>query len=518
MIVVSVEIEKSDSVNEFDDGNSTTSSPIGGARVLLVAQLARLVTQAVSITILSRLISPNSFGILALASVVIGIVNVLGDLGLSIAVIRAPAITRGEWNNIWWLNFAIGLLLGSTLIVIAPLLARTYSEPVLSPIMRVLALTFVVTAASIQHRADLVRRSKFVPLAVAETVSPFIGLVVAIVMATMNTGPWALVGQQVGTALALTITIWCINPVRLRLPDRGSNVSSFLKFGLAANLGHLMAYVSTAAAPAALGMFWPPSLVGAYSRASTLAAMPLANLGSPLTRAVVPFLASKASTDQFDDAVIKAQSTLVYLVGPLVAVVGGLAGPIVNIVLGNSFADSGPILTVLAIGVLFTVCQFAFFWTFLALGRSSMLIWTEIPGRVVSVALILFWADRGVIWVSSAVTIGALAILVGSLVGLLLVSSLNGKLIISSTIRGLVILSAILGGCYAISHYADSFPSVLQILFGLLWAGVVVGFGCLLSRQVLRNFKDGLSVAIKALKIDGRLRIRSPKLYRLLMQ
>src|SRR4029453_17890397 len=82
-----------------------------GAGVTLAAQVARILLQFVSVAVLARLLSPRDYGLLAVGLIVVGMGEVVRDLGLSAAALRATELTTRQRDGLFWLNSCAGLVL-----------------------------------------------------------------------------------------------------------------------------------------------------------------------------------------------------------------------------------------------------------------------------------------------------------------------------------------------------------------------------------------------------------------------
>ncbi|MGO2112115.1 MAG: oligosaccharide flippase family protein [Pseudoclavibacter sp.] len=67
----------------------------GGARLLMLAQVAKAGTLLLGVIVLSRLLEPMEFGIVAVAIALVGIAEILRDFGLPSAAMTYPAPSKG---------------------------------------------------------------------------------------------------------------------------------------------------------------------------------------------------------------------------------------------------------------------------------------------------------------------------------------------------------------------------------------------------------------------------------------
>src|SRR3954468_2231300 len=115
------------------------------ASIFMVAlRLAFRLIGLVSTFILVRLLAPADFGLVALATAVYSILDLLTDMSFQMALIRLPSLERKHLDTAWTLGIARGVLVGAALVISSPITAYWMSEPRVSPILWVLGATAVI--------------------------------------------------------------------------------------------------------------------------------------------------------------------------------------------------------------------------------------------------------------------------------------------------------------------------------------------------------------------------------------
>jgi PST family polysaccharide transporter len=103
-----------------------------GIKWLAIARLSKQAFQFITLIILARLLTPDDFGLMTTALVVIGLLNIFRDMGLSAAIIQKKLVTDELLSSLFWLSIAIGIIATSSLIVVSPLIAGVYKTPKLA--------------------------------------------------------------------------------------------------------------------------------------------------------------------------------------------------------------------------------------------------------------------------------------------------------------------------------------------------------------------------------------------------
>jgi PST family polysaccharide transporter len=446
----------------------------GGTRVTFAVQIGQTIVQFGSVIVLTRLLTPADFGLVGMVLAVTGIAIVVQDFGLSMAAIQSPTISESEQTNLFWANLSLGLLCAITVTASTPLIVSGYEEPRLRPITPVLSIIFVLGGASVQYTARLSRDLRFKALGILTITSQVISVAVAIAMALMGSGFWAIVGQQITFALANIVG--CVIATRWwpGFPVRGASIRRFLRFGTGVLGTQSIAYVTKNVDNILIGAIWGPVALGLYSRAYQLMLAPLNKINAPMTRVALPIL----SRVQHDEASLmrylsKAQVVSCYITASTFAIIAGLAEPIVRILFGERWLAATPLVAILALGGIFrSVSQIAY-WAYLARGASGPLFRQHLVSGFITVALLAC----GVPWGAIGVAIGCA---VSALVSWIIAMVYVGKAIGIDSMRLLrnasKIIASVAAPCGLSGWAASLLPAApaLQIALGLALAGAYV--------------------------------------------
>jgi len=149
-------------------------------------------TGIVSTAVLARLLTPADFGIIAIAMLLIGLVEAFGETGERLALIRQSSLERSYYDTAFCLQFLIGIAVALTVFFLAPLTMAYFHEPRAVAVMRVLALRAVLggveNIGTVDFRRDLQFR-RFYSLAMR---AKLISLATTLILAAWLRNYWAL--------------------------------------------------------------------------------------------------------------------------------------------------------------------------------------------------------------------------------------------------------------------------------------------------------------------------------------
>ena len=374
----------------------TEAAPSYGARAgrgvaaSLGNQLYRIALQVVSVSLLARLLDPQDFGLVAMVLAVIGVGELLRDLGLSGAAVQARELTTGQRDNLFWLNTGTGAAVALVVAACAPLIAAVYGQDALVAITLALAPTFLLSGLTTQYRVGLVRSLRFQRLAWVDAVGTTLALGVGLALAVTGAGYWALVGQQLaGGLLTLGLLVaadpWLPGPWR-----RGRGTRRFVTFGGHLLAASLAAYVSMNADSFVVGRRFGPEMLGLYNRGAQLVRQPGRQVMAAFTVVLQPILARfHEDRGRMEQALRHGLIAGAYPIAIVGAVLAADASGVILLTLGPRWTEVAPYLVVMTLGVLLRQVTESASLALIASGRGRALSGYAVFSAVVVVSLIV---------------------------------------------------------------------------------------------------------------------------------
>jgi O-antigen/teichoic acid export membrane protein len=343
-----------------------------GVMISTFGQGASFFLRAVSLVVLSRVLGPADFGLVGMATVCTGFLNIFQDAGLSMATIQRVSITRGQISTLFWINVAIGVALAALCAAIAPLLAAFYHEPRLLSVTIVTGAGFLLSGATPQHRALLMRDMRFALLTMIDIGSLFVSVALGIGMAVAGFGYWSLVGMTVSQNVVTVVSLWVASGWVPGPPRRGVGVRSMLKYGGTLTLNNVIAYITYNLDKVLIGRVWGVDILGIYGRAYQLINMPTANLNAAVAQVAFPAL-SRLQDDpaRMKSYFLKGYALFLSLVLPITMGCALFPEDIIRVFLGPKWGQAVPVFRMLAPTVLAFKLINPFGWFMQATGRAA---------------------------------------------------------------------------------------------------------------------------------------------------
>ncbi len=158
-----------------------------------------------SFLILTRLLAPEHFGIVALSTILILVAQLMLSQGVGEALIQREDVSESHYSSAFWMNMVVATISALVLILASNAIAAAFSEPRFGPVLRAVAPLLLLYAASGILQAKLRRDLQLKAFALATIIATISGAAVAAVMALRGYEVWSLVGQQWAFALFSTV-------------------------------------------------------------------------------------------------------------------------------------------------------------------------------------------------------------------------------------------------------------------------------------------------------------------------
>jgi len=246
--------------------------------------------------ILARLLLPADFGLLAIAWVFIGLLDLINELGIGAAIIQKQDLNEQDLHSTFWFIIVTSSLLYLLSYLLAPTIARFFQNEQLTPILRVLALILVIGAFKIIPLNLLTKELDFPKRSTAEFLSVFTGGLFSVVLATLGHGVWSLVFGTLLRHTILTILVFWLSPWRPKLVFQFKRIKRILSFGVTVAGSSVVWYFYSNSDSVIIGKLLGDKLLGYYSIALNLSNAPIGKLMNIINQVLFPVF-SKLQND-----------------------------------------------------------------------------------------------------------------------------------------------------------------------------------------------------------------------------
>ncbi len=377
-------------------------SAMSNARWLILIQAFRIGVQLLGLAVLTRLLPPSDYGLIAMAFTATNLASLLRDLGTSSAIIQKKVLTERIRSTVFWLHLSMGSALALALVSASGLLAGAFKQPALADILCLLALTFPMGGLSAVHLALLERESRFQTLARIEVVASSTALAVAIFSAYHGAGVYSFVWQSFTITALYVVQPWLSLKWHPRFIWDASEIRDLFSYSGNLSAFNLINFVARNADSMIIGRFLGPVALGSYSMAYKLMLFPLQNLSFVAGRAMFPVLSRQQDSNASVGALYQRAVAMVAAVSvPMMAGLFVLREPLSRIAFGPQWGDVPQVIAWLApVGALQGIVSTTGS-LFMAKGRTDTLFRLGLLSAVLMVAGFVLGLPGGVTGVAA---------------------------------------------------------------------------------------------------------------------
>jgi O-antigen/teichoic acid export membrane protein len=248
-----------------------------------------------STIIVARLLSPQDVGLVAMATIYLGLTALVTEFGLGTAIIARRDLGDELLAQLHTVALLAGLLAFAVSCAVAYPLSRFFSAPELAPVVVVLSFSLVLDSLRTVPTALLARALRFKYLALLEALKPLVAASLTVGLAAFGAKYWALVFGNVAAAFVMTLLLLTLRPQRFARP-RFPALKSALRFSSQLLLGRVAWYGYSNADFLVAGRVLGKTALGEYSLAWTMSTTPADKLMA-VFGGVIPTIFAAVSHD-----------------------------------------------------------------------------------------------------------------------------------------------------------------------------------------------------------------------------
>jgi teichuronic acid exporter len=296
--------------------------------------LIPLVVSPIMTVVLAALLGPSVYGVIAIAALIVSLVDVVKDSALMRAFVQSEGDEKSLFNQVFWLSIGYGVCFYALVFLAAPLIAALFHSEESVAVIRVLGLQMILSSLCTGHNGIVLRTIDFKKRFKIEALPNLTLLCVAIPLAYGGMGVWALVIGYLSSSLARTLAVWWLVPVTPRLALDVESIKKLALFGLFCSAEALLAWFFMWGDRVIVGHFLDVRLLGMYTLASTVVGLAFTVVMAPVTNISYPvFCRIKDDTPQFLETIyglLRMVGLFTFPVGILIYVSVGIFSALIG--------------------------------------------------------------------------------------------------------------------------------------------------------------------------------------------
>jgi len=363
-------------IGRYFDGNSLTSRTHRAGIWTLVGFGGNNGLRLISNLILTRLLSPEIFGLMALAQVFLNGVTMLSDVGVRASVIRS---TRGDdeafLNTAWNVQILRGALVAAVSCLVAWPISRAYDQPVLFPLMCALSMCSVIGSFQSISIARANRKLLVKQLVTLSITNRMISLAVTVFFAWQLQSVWALaIGAVIGSTVLVILSHVMLPPFHHRFLLERQALREIMGFGSWILIATLFTFLGDRGQQAVYGLLVPVEVIGLMAIAILISSIPKKLFQKFLNTVILASFSEilRERPQALPRVLRKVRIATIAGAFPMLFLVSFFAQPIIDLLYDDRYAAAGVILTLAALNSAVPILSSTYQNLLLAEGRSDI--------------------------------------------------------------------------------------------------------------------------------------------------
>lgn len=379
----------------------------------------RIGAQAVSFLvsiILARLLLPSDYGVIALITIFIDIANVFVSSGFGSALVQKKDADETDFSSVFYFSIAMSWVLYGMVFLFAPWVAGFYRKPILTPVLRVMALKLPLAGVNSVQHAYVQKKMLFKRFFFSTLIGTIGSAVVGILMAYAGFGAWALVAQYLFNSTMDTLVLWITVKWRPRLVFSIRRMKTLFHFGWKMLVSELIHTSYKQVRSLIIGKVYTEQDLAFYNQGGKLPNLLVTNINSSITSVLFPAMTLKQDDPKKMKEVVRLSIRVSsYVMWPLMIGLMVMTEPVVRLIFTEKWLPCVPYMQIACIQFALEPVQTANVQAVKAMGKGRTYLFMEIIKKVFGIGMIVAVMYRGVMAIAvSAMVVTFFAALVNS--------------------------------------------------------------------------------------------------------
>jgi len=414
--------------------------------------------------VLARILLPEDYGLIALVTIIITILDVFVTYGFGNSLIANKNSDQVDFSTCFYFGLALSIIVYFLTYISAPLIASFYNNKLLIVLVRVMALRIPIAAINSVQHAYVSKHMMFRKFFISTSIGTVLSGVIAIIMAYKGLGVWALVEQYLGNVVCDTVCLWFIVGWRPSLAFSLRRLKAIYSYGWKIIVVGLIDTGYNQLRSLIIAKKYSKQYLAYYDKGNQFPSTGMSIIEPTVNGVLFPAL-SKCNDNQSKMRNITRRiiKTSTYVCFPMMIGLMAIAKPLTVVLLTEKWLPSVIYLQIGCLAYLFRPLQFINNSVIKASGHSGLLLKLDIVKKGIGILLLLASVHLGV-------TAIAISLVITNLISTFINIAPNRKILAYgyrmqlSDIWHSGIIAVIMGGIvYAVSFLPINYYLMLAI-------------------------------------------------------
>jgi PST family polysaccharide transporter len=325
---------------------------ISGVFYTAIAKYSGIIIGLIVTAILSRLLQPAEFGIIAIAMVFITFFSILSDIGIGTAIIQKKALTKQDLSTIFSFTIYLAFIAAIVFFFGSGFIASIYKEPVLATICKFLSVLLFFSVCNIVPNGLLLKNKDFKFIALRTLIVQSIGGSLAVLAAFHGLGIYSLLIAPIFSS----IVIFGINYLKFLIPFsfliHWESLKKIFSYSVFQFLFNVINFFSRNLDNLLIGKYLGLAPLGYYEKSYRLMLLPMSNISHVFTSVIHPVFSDyQNDLNYITGMYLKVVKLLAYIGFPLSVLLFFTSNELILLLFGNQWGASVPVFQCLCFSV-----------------------------------------------------------------------------------------------------------------------------------------------------------------------
>lgn len=349
----------------------------------------QLISLLISV-VLARILMPDDYGIIAIVMVFISFFQVLVTNGLGSPLIQKKDADDLDFSTVFYTSIFFGLFVYFLIFICAPFIASFYDTELLTPVLRVMGLSVIITSFNAIQHAYVSRNMLFKKFFFSTLTGRIVSGGVGITLAYCGCGVWALVIQSLMSNVTDMIVLFLTVKWRPQFMFSFERLKSLWGFGwkiiLAATINEVYQDLRTLL----IGKVYSKSDLSYFNQGKNIPELLVNNINKSITTVIFPAIANvQDEQNTVKNFVRRGSKVSSYILFPLLIGLALVAEPLVKLLLTDKWLPCVPYMQIMCLTQCLTPISSISQQAIKAVGRSDITLIQEVIKKTVGIAIVI---------------------------------------------------------------------------------------------------------------------------------
>lgn len=351
--------------------------------------LAQGVSFAVSV-VLSRLLLPNDYGVVAIVLIFINIANVFVTSGFSTALVQNKEANEIDFSTNFYCSLGMSFIVYVVMFLLSPLIADFYKMPELTLVIRVFSLRIPLSAFSAIQHAYVERNMLFKRYFFSTLLGTVISGIFGIYLAYKGYGVWALIAQYfTNTIIDIVVLLFTID-WKPKLVFSKESAKSMIDYGSKILLADLSGTFFDQLRGLIIGKVYSSSDLAYYNKGNQIPNLISTNVSASIMTVLFPAISNiNDDNERVKELTRKATKTMSFIIMPILFGLACVSKPLIILLFTDRWSQTIPYVQILSISCAISMISSVSLQTIKAVGRSDIVLKLEFIKKPIYLLLLI---------------------------------------------------------------------------------------------------------------------------------